>query len=82
MPKSKKKSPPVSGTNCAICASVVAQGDVATCVDCRKTVHRYCAGVPLEEFISSNGCYTCLSCVKKSHEAKLADMNDYHRSQS
>ena len=66
-----------SGVSCAICAAGVPQGDAARCIECKKTAHRYCAGVPLEEFESKGGSYTCLSCLKKLHEAKMADMKDY-----
>ena len=46
------------------------------CVECKKSAHRYCAGVPMDEFESADGSYMCLSCLKKLHESKMADMSD------
>lgn len=68
--KKEKKSPPVSGASCAICDNEVTSEEI----ECKKTPHRYCAGVPIDEMASDSGCYTCTSCIKKLHEKELTDM--------
>ena len=52
------------------------EDEVATCLECKKSAHRYCAGVPMDEFNSADGSYTCLSCLKKLQKSQLADMSD------
>ena len=37
--KKGKKSPPVSGTSCAICDNEVASEEIAKCIECKKTAH-------------------------------------------
>ena len=71
--KKGKKSPPVSV--CKLCCdNEVASEEIVKCIECKKTAHRYCAGVPIDEMASDSGCYTCTSCVKKLHEKELTDM--------
>ena len=72
-PKGKRSAPKVC---CALCSNEVEKDEVATCIECKMSAHRYCAGVPLDEFESTDGSYTCLSCLKKLHESKMADMSD------
>ena len=74
--KTPKGKPPALEVCCAICSNEVEKDEVATCVECKKSAHRYCAGVPIDEFESADGSYTCLSCLKKLHESKMADMSD------
>ena len=70
--KKGKKSPPVSGASCAICDNEVASEEIAKCIECKKTAHRYCAGVPIDEMASDSGCYTCqLLCKCTSSFVKL-----------
>ena len=61
---------------CAMCLDDVKADDMVTCIECKKMAHRYCAGVPMDEFKSTAGTYTCLSCLKKLHETKMVDMWD------
>ena len=70
----KGRSPPVSGASCAICDNEVASEEIVKCIECKKTAHRYCAGVPIDEMVSDSGCYTGTSCVKKLHEKELTNM--------
>ena len=72
-PKGKQSAPKVC---CALCSNEVEKDEVATCVECKRSAHRYCTGMPLDEFESTAGSYTCLSCLKKLHESKMADMSD------
>ena len=64
---------------CAVCANGVPENEVATCDKCKKPSHRYCAGVPLEEFESNDGSFTCLSCLRmlyKMQQEKTDLMSD------
>ena len=51
-------------------------GQIATCLKCKKTAHWYFAGVSMDEFKSATGSYTCLSYLKKLNEFKMADISD------
>ena len=73
VPKGKPSAPKMC---CALCSNEVETDEVATCVECKRSAHRYCAGVPLDEFESAGGSYTCLSCLKRLHETEMADMSD------
>ena len=74
--KNKPKSVETSEGSCAICATEIDKEETATCLVCNNSVHRYCAGVPLEEFQQSNGRFTCSTCLRKQHEAQLAELTD------
>ena len=73
VPKVKPLTPRMC---CAVCSNEVEKGEVATCVECKRSAHRCLAGVPLDEFERADGSYTCLSCLKKLHESEMADMSD------
>ena len=76
MPRKKGTTSSTSKVCCAVCLDDVKADDMATCIECKKMAHRYCAGVPMDEFKSTAGTYTCLSCLKKLHETKMVDMWD------
>lgn len=77
MPRKKgTASQSTSKVCCAVCLDDVKTDDMATCTECKKMAHRYCAGVPMDEFKAADGTYTCLSCLKKLHETKMVDMWD------
>ena len=64
---------------CAVCTNGIPADEVATCDECKKTSHRYCAGVPFEEFVNSDGVFTCLSCLKmlyKKQQVLTETMSD------
>ena len=61
---------------CTLCSNEVEKDELAMCVECKRSAHRYCAGVPLDKFECADSSYTCLSCFKKLYESKTADMSD------
>ena len=78
-PSGKTKADLTTDKLCAVCTNGIPASEVATCDECKKTSHRYCAGVPLEEFVSSDGAFTCLSCLKtlyKKQQVMTETMSD------
>ena len=71
--KVPKGKPSTAKMCCALCSNEVEKDEVATCVECKRSVHMYCVGVPLDEFQSADGSYICLSYL---HESEMADMSD------
>jgi len=71
--KVPKGKPSTAKMCCDLCSNEVEEDEVATCVECKRSVHMYCAGVPLDEFQSTDGSYICLSCL---HESEMADRSD------
>ena len=62
MPRKKgTASQSTSKVCCAVCLNDVKTDDMATCTECKKMAHRYCDGVPMDEFKAADGTYTCLS---------------------
>ena len=68
------------GPPCTICSSEVASGvdDPVTCGICKRTAHRYCAGVSVNEYsaISTSSPYTCLACFKREYVSTVGELKD------
>ena len=87
-PKSKAKgeasssaSPPYPPSPpCTICSSEVSTGvdDPVTCGICKRTAHRYCAGVSVDEYsaISTSSPYMCLTCFKREYVVTIGELKD------
>ena len=75
------KSKGASSPPCAICSSEVVLGtdNPVTCTACKRTAHRYCAGVSVEEYstITADSPYICLTCFKEQYVATVAELREY-----
>ena len=78
MPRGKrnKTSDATDLKSCVICVSEIEKEEATSYLLCKKFVHRYCTGVPLEEFRQNDGRFTCSTCLRKQHEVEMAELGD------